>query len=562
MDIKPYLYVIPPNHIENAKQQMSLKSGALETPKPKNQASSGRPFIRPKLNINKPGDTYEQEADAMADKVMRMKTPGSPDGATKPGNDRYYDPFRPEVRDPFIKPANGGYDPFIKPANVGNDPFFKPANAVQRKHHGPDVSEDEQLHRKEISILRKWNGLEDKDEMLHRKEGKEIEDDKMLHRKERTGAETQADSGLDSYVNSPGTSGQPLPDASRQFFEPRFGHDFSGVRIHNDSIAAKSAQSINALAYTTGNNIVFNEGQYAPGSDSGNRLLAHELTHVVQQGAAIQPKSVDSVISTGSDFIQTQKATYTPLQEYKGNIVGFTEQELNDAIKTVYGELTATPHKDTDKEAHAIASTIFNRLFDIRKARKDYEPAPLKEENAKKKRDETEKVYNQIAKKPEPFIKQLLEQKKASNRKEAEAIYNKAKDNAHNEFLKARHEASIASNERIALLSTLEKVQNKAIPKEKQDKPITLSDIVSQNGAYEGTKKGISDFSAYPSMSPADQARNLQRYNAAKKAVIALASNASKLDLYRSFVGKKYRPDLKPRKGEVKIGENFFKNTL
>jgi len=251
---------------------MNLKSHVPETTKPKNQAPSGRPFIQPKLSINTPGDTYEQEADAMADKVMRMQMPGSPDSfSNKSGNDRYYDPFRPEVSDPFIKPANSGYDPFIKPANGGNNPFFKPSiKAVQRKHHGPDESEDEQqLHRKKISILRKWNGFEDREEMLHRKES--------------TKTETQAGSSLDSYVNSLGSSGQPLPDASRQFFEPRFGHDFSGVKIHNDSVAAKSAQSINALAYTTGNNIVFNEGQYAPSSDSGNRLLAHELTHVVQQ---------------------------------------------------------------------------------------------------------------------------------------------------------------------------------------------------------------------------------------------------------------------------------------
>jgi len=231
----------------------------LETTKPKNQALSRPSFIQPKLNINTLGDTHEQEANATADKVMRMHTPGS-EGSF----------LRPAGSDPFIKPANGAKNSFFKPANGGNNPFFKPAiKPVQRKHHGPDASEDEQLHRKEISILRKWNGLEG--------------EDKMLHLKESTGAETQASSGLDSYINSLGSSGQPLPDASRQFFEPRFGHDFSGVRIHNDSVAAKSAQSINALAYTTGNNIVFNEGQYAPGSDSGNRLLAHELTHVVQQ---------------------------------------------------------------------------------------------------------------------------------------------------------------------------------------------------------------------------------------------------------------------------------------
>jgi hypothetical protein len=65
--------------------------------------------------------------------------------------------------------------------------------------------------------------------------------------------------------------------------ENRFGYDFSQVRIHTDQIAAKSASAINALAYTSGNDIVFNQGQYAPGISGGKQLLAHELTHVVQQ---------------------------------------------------------------------------------------------------------------------------------------------------------------------------------------------------------------------------------------------------------------------------------------
>ena len=75
-----------------------------------------------------------------------------------------------------------------------------------------------------------------------------------------------------------------MPESSRNFFEPRFGHDFSNVRLHTDTIATKSAQSINALAYTSGNNIVFNSGYYSPESDSGKRLMAHELTHTLQQG--------------------------------------------------------------------------------------------------------------------------------------------------------------------------------------------------------------------------------------------------------------------------------------
>jgi hypothetical protein len=109
------------------------------------------------------------------------------------------------------------------------------------------------------------------------------EEDKHVHRKESSEGEIQNSSGVDDYVNTLSLSGQPLPHASRGFFEPRFGHDFSNVRIHNDAVAAKSAQSINALAYTTGNNIVFNSGQYSPDTDSGKKLMAHELTHVVQQ---------------------------------------------------------------------------------------------------------------------------------------------------------------------------------------------------------------------------------------------------------------------------------------
>jgi len=81
-----------------------------------------------------------------------------------------------------------------------------------------------------------------------------------------------------------GSSGMPLDPGTRANMENRMGYDFSNVKIHTGSLASRSAQSIQALAYTSGNNIVFNDGQYAPGTPAGNKLLAHELTHVVQQG--------------------------------------------------------------------------------------------------------------------------------------------------------------------------------------------------------------------------------------------------------------------------------------
>ncbi|MGO9437371.1 MAG: DUF4157 domain-containing protein [Terracidiphilus sp.] len=85
---------------------------------------------------------------------------------------------------------------------------------------------------------------------------------------------------VDDVLRSPG---QPLDADTRAFMEPRFRHDFSHVRVHSNERAAESTQAVNALAYTVGSNIVFGAGRYSPASRSGRRLLAHELTHVVQQ---------------------------------------------------------------------------------------------------------------------------------------------------------------------------------------------------------------------------------------------------------------------------------------
>lgn len=189
---------------------MSTHQHIANPNKSKDISGSRLLFFQPKLAINQPNDVYEQEADHMADKVMRMADP-----------------------------------------TFNQNAFFKPAiNQVQRKCQACE------------------------------------EEEKHVHRKEVNGAKAEGSIRLDSYISSLGSSGQPMSQTSRQFFEPRFGHNFSNVKIHTDSVAAKSAQSINALAYTTGNNIVFNSGQYSPESDSGKKLMAHELTHVIQQKSA------------------------------------------------------------------------------------------------------------------------------------------------------------------------------------------------------------------------------------------------------------------------------------
>jgi hypothetical protein len=101
---------------------------------------------------------------------------------------------------------------------------------------------------------------------------------------QRAAVNTAPTNGVPSIVHGVlNSSGQPLDAGTRAFMEPRFGHDFSQVRVHTDARAAESAQSVNALAYTVGRNVVFGVGQYAPATSEGKRLMAHELTHVVQQ---------------------------------------------------------------------------------------------------------------------------------------------------------------------------------------------------------------------------------------------------------------------------------------
>ncbi len=94
------------------------------------------------------------------------------------------------------------------------------------------------------------------------------------------------------------SSGQPMAPSARAFFESRFGHDFSGVRVHTDARASEAARAVRAKAFTVGRELVFGQGQYSPETERGRALLAHELTHVVQQSggeALLQRAENDTV---------------------------------------------------------------------------------------------------------------------------------------------------------------------------------------------------------------------------------------------------------------------------
>lgn len=112
--------------------------------------------------------------------------------------------------------------------------------------------------------------------------------------------------------------GRPLDPAIRAFMEPRFGQDFSSVRVHTRAQAAESATAVNALAYAVGQDVVFGAGQYQPGTDAGKRLIAHELTHVVQQSPAIQLSNITPITT----FAHAENLQRSPITIPEVAIVG------------------------------------------------------------------------------------------------------------------------------------------------------------------------------------------------------------------------------------------------
>jgi hypothetical protein len=116
-----------------------------------------------------------------------------------------------------------------------------------------------------------------------------------------SGAEVS--SQIESRINASKGGGNRLPDEVRSYMEPRFGVDFSGVRLHTGSDAAQMNHELAAQAFTHGNDIYMGEGRFSPGTDAGRWLLAHELTHVVQQGgAASLAQSPDTLQRNGVTF--------------------------------------------------------------------------------------------------------------------------------------------------------------------------------------------------------------------------------------------------------------------
>lgn len=183
------------------------------------------PLVQAKLTISQPNDKYEQEADRIADLVMSKQEP-----------------------------------------------------RMQGKEYQKGEIEETQLQAK--LIFSQITPLIQRQAEVENIEG----EDEILQRKHTESQTCQAGNDPKGQLKSLNGCGNPLPGSVRNFFERKFDHDFGDVRVHTNPDAAKSAQLLNAKAFAIGNNILFGAGRYSPRTFEGMHLLAHELTHIIQQG--------------------------------------------------------------------------------------------------------------------------------------------------------------------------------------------------------------------------------------------------------------------------------------
>jgi peptidoglycan hydrolase-like protein with peptidoglycan-binding domain len=222
---------------------------------------------------------------------------------------------------------------------------------VQKKSQNPEEEkkinrqsekkEEEKIHRKtsdqeEERKIQKKEEKKDEEKVMKKDEEKDKKEESKLQRKE---ASASPPSATGNYISTINGKGNRLPADANAFFSSRMGYDFSDVKVHTDREASDSAKDLNAKAYTVNNNIVFNEGQFDTQSAQGKKLMAHELTHVVQQSA-------------GNKQVQTQAAPLlTPAQEtaaiqfnrrnYDGRSIRIIQVITGSAVDGAFGSTSA-----------------------------------------------------------------------------------------------------------------------------------------------------------------------------------------------------------------------------
>lgn len=237
---------------------------------------AGRGPLQAKLTVNPPGDIYEQEADRVAETVLRMPAP------------RVQRQELPEEELAQAKPLDGAGAALLQRQELPEEEELAQAKLLDGVGAVPLQRQEEEEEEEPVQPKALQRQEEEEEEPVQAKMlGEAIQ-------AAAAGGVPRVTADLEERIGRLRGGGQPLAESERAFFEPRLGHDLSGVRLHTGGEAAGTAQALQAKAFTVGSDIVFGTGQYAPETTAGRGLLAHELTHVVQQsGGRLAPVPLD-----------------------------------------------------------------------------------------------------------------------------------------------------------------------------------------------------------------------------------------------------------------------------
>lgn len=294
--------------------------------KPNNHLFGGATcgFVQPKLNIGSPKDKYEIEADKAADQIVSKSKEGAATSSFIAPSTHIQKQSEEEIQtkekeDTIVqeKPVVENITPLIQRKNSEEEEIIQnkcsacaAEEKIQKEENEETVSKVQMKASPQSNTIQTKCGCEDKETTIQRKgEGASEEKKSIL---ETTLQKMQSNQDFESKLADTKGKGSKMDAQTQSEMESGFGADFSNVNIHTDDQAAQMSNDIGAQAFTNGNDIYFNQGKYNPQSEEGKHLLAHELTHTLQQGASTTDNNVQRIELPGfvQDGLDALSGTY------------------------------------------------------------------------------------------------------------------------------------------------------------------------------------------------------------------------------------------------------------
>lgn len=291
-----------------------------------NSKETEQPFFNPsivqtKLTIGQPDDKYEQEADQEADQVVQRLKESSVQAKIEPNT------TTEGIPQSSIEPKPVVHRVPLTTSSIQRK-CSKCGDEMEEHEHDESLGQEKTIQRR--PIFESTDPPEERNSIQQKCARCEARETLQTKPEEESSTPIP---DLESGLNTSKGSGSQLPDETKSQMEGAFGADFSGVRVHTNSTAVQMNQELGAQAFTYGSDIYFNSGKYDTGSSQGQHLLAHELTHVVQQRTRSASKIIQRLVfqEGGIEFDSLQSCP--PRVRVLGS--GFSDQDIADAL---YGD--------------------------------------------------------------------------------------------------------------------------------------------------------------------------------------------------------------------------------